>query len=226
MSAIKVEIRSRWDSERVLYTADVDESVPSGLRMRHALEAATKSGAYLSGANLSGANLSGADLSGAYLCGANLSGAYLSGADLSGAYLSGANLRGADLRGAYLRGAYLSGAYLSGANLSGANLSGADLSDAYLSGADSKKLLLVGDRPVLSIGPIGSRYDTLIAFLTDAGIYLRAGCFFGPIDAFRSAVDETHGANEHGREYAAALVLIEAHAAIWMPATEPTAEAA
>ena len=160
LPTVRVEIRSRRDSERVLYTADVDESVPSGLRMRHALEAATKSGAYLSGANLSGANLSGADLS-----------------------------------------------------------------DAYLSGADSKKLLLVGDRPVLSIGPIGSRHDMLIAFLTDAGIYLRAGCFFGPIDAFRSAVDETHGANEHGREYAAALVLIEAHAAIWMP-TQPMTEAA
>ncbi len=186
LPTVRVEIRKRWNSERVLYTADVRESVPSGLRMRHALEAATKSDA----------DLSGADLSGAYL------------------------------RGAYLSGADLSGAYLSGADLSGADLSDADLSDAYLSDADSKKLLLVGDRPVLSIGPIGSRHDMLIAFLTDAGIHLCAGCFFGPIDAFRSAVDETHGANEHGREYAAALVLIEAHAAIWMPATEPTAEAA
>ena len=33
LPTVRVEIRSRRDSERVLYTADVDESVPSGLRM-------------------------------------------------------------------------------------------------------------------------------------------------------------------------------------------------
>ena len=31
------------------------------------------------------------------------------------------------------------------------------------------------------------------------------------------------GLNEHGREYLAAIAMIEAHAEIWMPKTEKTA---
>ena len=149
-----------------------------------------------------GANLGGADLRGAYLGGANLGGAYLGGADLSGA-----NLGCADLRNAYLRNAYLGGAYLSGANLSGADLRGANL----------RGQTPAGDRPILQIGPIGSRSDYLAAYLTAAGVYVQAGCFFGTLDEFRGAVSEKHGDSAHGREYRAAISMIEAHAAIWMP---------
>ena len=112
----------------------------------------------------------------------------------------------ADLGGADLRGAYLVGADLGGADLGG------------------KKL--VGARPLLVIGPIGSRSDYLHAYITDAGVMVRAGCFEGSRDEFVAAVSETHGDNEHGREYAAALAMIDAHAAIWTPAVEPVAEAA
>ena len=152
MPAVRIEIRHRH-TDAVLYTAEVDEATPSGLRTRAALEQATKAGANLRGANLVGADLAGANLAGAYLGGANLGG--------------------------------------------------------------DKKLKLIGQRPVFTIGPIGSRADTLIAFLTDAGIRIRAGCFFGTLDDFRSAIHETHGSNEHGREYAAAIVLIEAHASLF-----------
>ncbi len=151
----------------------------------------------------SGANLHGADLSSA-----DLHGADLRGADLRGANLSGADLRGADLRGADLRGANLSSADLFGADLSGANLSGADLSGNKL----------VGGRPILQISPIGSRADYLFAYLTDAGIMIRAGCFFGALDEFRAACFETHGDGIHGREYAAAIQFIETHAKLWTPA--------
>ncbi len=251
MTTVAVEICSRWDTERVLYTAQIDDAMPSGLRVRAALEQATRERANLRGADLRGADLSGADLRGAYLSGAylsgadlrgadlggaNLGGAYLGGAYLGGAYLGGANLRGADLGGANLGGADLSGAYLSGAYLSGADLRGADLSGAYLSGADLRgadlsgadlrgaylsgdkdapKLVLVGKRPMLSVGPIGSRSDYLLAFLTDEGIRVRAGCFFGTLPEFRAAVGKTHAGNDHGREYEAAIAMIEAHAAIW-----------
>jgi hypothetical protein len=95
-----IQIRHRF-TEAVLFECEAPEGIESGLRMRHALEKAAASGAYLRGA-------------------------YLSGAYLRGAYLSGAYLRGADLRGAYLRGAYLRGADLRGADLRGADLSGAD----------------------------------------------------------------------------------------------------
>lgn len=159
-----IEIRSRWDATRVLYATEIDDSVPSGLRMRAALERATQARA-----------------------------------DLAGAYLADADLADADLARANLAGAYLAG---------------------------DKKLKLIGPRPVLTIGPIGSRADTLVAFLTDAGIRIRAGRFFDTLDLFKVAVDETHGSNEHGREYAAAIVMIEAHAALWSPAAEPAAEAA
>jgi hypothetical protein len=86
----KIQIRSRWNSDTILFECDAPEGLDSGLHMRHALEKATAARA----------DLRGADLRDAYL-----RGAYLSGADLRGAYLSGA-----DLRDAYLSGAYLSDA--------------------------------------------------------------------------------------------------------------------
>ena len=137
----------------------------------------------------------------------------------SHADLRGADLLGADLSGADLLGANLRDADLSGANLSGANLRDANLRDADLSGAD-----LIDARSILMLGPLGSRSDYLTAYTTDAGVYVRAGCFFGSLADFRAAVADTHGDSIHGREYAAAIVMIEAHVAIWTPTT--VAEAA
>ena len=96
----KIQIRSRYNSDTILFECDAPEGLESGLYMRHALEKATEArkdlrGAYLRDANLSDANLSGAYLRDANLSDANLSGAYLSDANLSGAYLSGAYLSGA-----------------------------------------------------------------------------------------------------------------------------------
>ena len=226
-SAPKIIIKHRY-TDAVLYEYQpTDAQQASGLAMRAALETATKSGA-----NLDGANLGGANLDGAYLDGANLDGAYLGGANLGGAYLRGANLVGANLGGAYLvganlRGANLRGAYLVGANLDGANLGGANLDGANL-GGDKK---LIGDRPIFTIGPIGSRSDYFTAYLTDKGIYLRAGCFFGTVAEFTDNLERAHGTSTHGQEYRAALALIECHARLWTPdasasQTEATAETA
>jgi uncharacterized protein YjbI with pentapeptide repeats len=158
------------------------------------VEASVKSGADLRGADLRGADLRGADLRGANLYGANL----------HGANLHGANLYGADLRGANLRGANLYGADLRGANLRGANL------------GDKR---LVGDRPLLQLGPLGSRADTLMAWLTDKGVYVKAGCFEGTLDEFRAAVKDTHGPiGLHFEEYELAAQMIELHAKLWTPA--------
>ncbi len=141
-----VEIRSYWNAEHILFSAQVDALIPLIGRVRAALQIAVGSGADLRdadlrGADLCGANLRDADLRGADLCGANLCGADLRGADLRGAdlrdaNLCGANLRGADLRRANLRGANLRGADLRRANLCGADLRDADLRDANLRGAD------------------------------------------------------------------------------------------
>ena len=190
------EIKSRWDG-RVLYLA-------GGESLRDVVVRAVREGASLVDASLDGAYLDGASLDGASLVGASLVGASLDGASLDGASLDGASLDGASLRNAYLDGASLDG--------------------ASLDGADGNKLTLAGRRPILILGPLGSRGDYLTAYTTDSGVYVRAGCFFDSLAAFRLAVSETHGDSIHGREYAAAIVMIEAHAAIWMPA--PVAEAA
>ena len=109
-----------------------------------------------------------------------------------------------------------SGAYLVGANLYGANLDGAYLDGANLTGEEK----LIGRRPILQIGPIGSRCAYFVAYLTDKGIRLRAGCFFGTRAEFEAKLQESHGDSIHAKEYRAALDLIDAHAEIWTPATE------
>ena len=122
------------------------------------------------------------------------------------------NLRSANLRSADLRSANLYAANLYAANLESANLESANLYEGCK---------LVGERPVFQIGPIGSRCAYLTVFLTNKGIHLRTGCFFGPIEKFREALESTHDGNVHGKEYAAALDLILKHAELWMPGEEP-----
>ncbi len=196
-----IQIKHRYTEAVLFEYQPTEQQQASGLAMRAALEAGVRAHA-----NLGGAYLGGADLGGANLVGANLG-----GADLVGANLGGADLGGANLGGANLRDAYLGGADLGGANLVGANLGGAYLGD--------KKL--VGERPVFMVGPIGSRTDYFTAYLTDKGVYLRAGCFFGSVLEFTAKLNEEHGTNVHAQEYQAALVLIECHAKLWTPAAEP-----
>jgi hypothetical protein len=196
------------------YTGAVLFEGEAGMTTRQVLEKATASKANLRGADLRGANLYGANLRGANLRGANLYGANLGGADLYGADLYGANLRGANLRGANLRGANLYGADLYGADLRGADLYGANLGGKKLAGA----------RPFIQIGPIGSRSDYLLAFITDKGVMIRAGCFFNTRDQFELQLTETHGDNQYAQEYRAALVLIDKHAELWPAEAAEVAE--
>ena len=210
-----IQIKHRNTGE-VLYECDTPEGTESGLLMRHALEKAVAAKADLRYADLCGSDLSDANLSDANLSDANLCYANLRYADLCYAKLRGANLSGAKLRGAKLRGANLSYAKLYDANLSGADLRGADLRGADL--REGKKL--VGARPVLTVGPIGSRNDCTTAYLTESGVYVRAGCFFDTLDQFEIAVEKKHGSNKHGCEYIAAVALIKAHAEIWTPKEE------
>ena len=130
----------------------------------------------------------------------------------------GANLRGADLRGANLYAANLYAADLYVADLRWADLGEAKLGGAKLGGAN-----LVGSRPVMQIGPIGSRADYLVAVVTTDGVRVTAGCFSGTLDEFRAAVESTHGDSEHGRDYRAAIAMIKAHAEIWAHAAAEVA---
>lgn len=143
--------------------------------------------------------------------------AVAAGANLGGAYLVGANLVRANLGDANLGDANLVGANLDGANLVSANLDGANLGGG---------VKLVGNRPILQIGPIGSRCAYLVSYVTNAGVYVRAGCWFGTLAEFGPRVISTHRDSVHGQEYAAAIAMIEAHAQLWTPAEQTVAEAA
>ena len=96
-----------------------------------------------------------------------------------------------------------------------ANLAGANLDGAFLAG---KKL--IGARPVFQIGPIGSRCAQFVSYITEAGVLLNAGCFWGTVDEFRAKLADTHGNNDHAKEYEMALLMIDVHAAIWTPKEE------
>lgn len=78
-------------------------------------------------------------------------------------------------------------------------------------GANLRGAKLIGDRPIIQIFPIGLRSDFLTAFITDRGLLLHTGCFFGTVDKFKTALKNTHGDNAHAQEYLAALSLIETH---------------
>lgn len=121
---------------------------------------------------------------------------------LEAAANAGAKLAGADLAGAYLANAYLANAYLAGAYLAGAKLRNGEV--------------LTGERPVVQVGPIGSRGDYLVAYVTDQGLRFDAGCQRQiSRDLLESRIDITHGTNKYAQEYRAALAFIDAHAAIW-----------
>ena len=62
--------------------------------------------------------------------------------------------------------------------------------------------------------------------MTNAGVYVRAGCWFGTLAEFGPRVISTHRDSVHGQEYAAAIAMIEAHAQLWTPAEQTVAEAA
>ncbi len=177
-----IEIKSRWN-EGTLYSGEhVD--------VKEAVEAAVKAGANLRDAYLGDANLDGANLGDANLRDANLRGAYLGDANLRGAYLGGANLRGA-----YLGDANLDGAYLGGAKV----------------GAGDDEAALAGSRPIVQIGPIGSRNDWLTVFWCgDAGVRISTGCQQQITEAyFLARLADAHGegeqANIHAQHYLEAL---------------------
>ena len=136
-----------------------------------------------------------------------------------GASLVGANLADANLVGANLADANLVGANLADANLVGANLVGANLARANLVGATLKNgEKLIGECPIFQVGPIGSRSDVLVAYITDQGLRLDAGCQRQITrDVFDARLSQTHSGNKHEKEYRAALELIDVHAEIWTP---------
>jgi len=66
-------------------------------------------------------------------------------------------------------------------------------------------------RPVILIGPIGSRSAMLSVYqCEDGGQLIRAGCFIGSRDEFAAAVAAQHPSGQYADEYRAALAMIDA----------------
>lgn len=112
---------------------------------------------------------------------------------------------GADLRDANLCDADLRDADLGGADLCGAHLTGAKV------GKGGDEATLVGSRPVVQIGPIGSRNDWFLVFWCgDAGVRISAGCQKQISEAhFLKRLAYRHGegdqANIHAQHYIEAM---------------------
>ena len=113
---------------------------------------------------------------------------------------AGANLARANLYGANLARATLAGATLAGANLAGAKV-----------GVGADEAALVGLRPIVQIGPIGSRNDWLTVFWCgDADVRISTGCQQQITEAyFLERLADAHGeggqANIHAQHYLEAL---------------------
>ncbi len=68
-----------------------------------------------------------------------------------------------------------------------------------------------GKNDWITINNIGSRNSTTTFFMDkDKGISVSCGCFTGKIEKFEEAVKETHGDNQHAKEYMAAIELAKA----------------
>jgi len=244
MKTTTVNIISRLNVDKILFSAEFDAAFPLIARVKAALVLAVERKADLGGADLRGANLRGAYLRDANLVGANLRGADLRGANLRDAYLRGTNLRGADLRGAnllgadlrganlrdaYLRGAYLRDTDLRGAdlhdadlrftNLRGAYLRDADLGDAYLRDAD------LGDADLLCLGQRSDGY-WFYAQTTEDGLKIKAGCRYLLMSEARAHWTQTRAGTAIGAETMAMLDYAETLAAIRWPAAVEAARGA
>ncbi|MDR1276405.1 MAG: pentapeptide repeat-containing protein [Candidatus Accumulibacter sp.] len=219
-----MEIAIKNVAGRVLYEHGEPENT-----LRRTVTRALKAGIELPGADFSGEDLSGTLFSRANLHGASFCGATLRGASFEGARLDYADFRNADLADANLDRCNLRYAYFMGANLFGAYLGRADFAGASLTDARvDEGLKLVGGRPILQIGPIGSRSEPLICFLTGQGVRFSTGCFFGTRDEFMNCLvqryTEEGQADRYAHEYCAAITLIDKHAELWTPLPENNPE--
>lgn len=172
---VAVEIWSRCnnarDNARVLFSAQISESIPERDRVRFAVEVAAKGGADLTGASLVGLNLAGANL-----IAGNFRDADLSSTDLAGAYLDSANLSGAVMRSTSLNGASLLGASFASASMESVSLDGASVFGANFAGARWQQRITLKRAPMTVSG-----LDYQVIILDD---HMQIGCQLHPISAW------------------------------------------
>lgn len=145
----------------------------------------------------------------------------LSYQNLSGAIFSGCNLHDADLGYCDLSYANFTGCDITGASFRNSNLHFTDFNGAFIMDGNSdpeRKLVLTGngEDSVLSVPNVGTRNDTLMAYHTSQGIFIRTGCFMGTVKEFAARVEDRHRDNSYClKEYAAALKLLKVKMSVW-----------
>lgn len=73
----------------------------------------------------------------------------------------------------------------------------------------SDSVLLTKRDSYMCLGPIGSRNDTLTAYMNDNRIKLNVGCFKGTLKQFLKQVNETHKGTIYESQYLKAIELIK-----------------
>lgn len=73
----------------------------------------------------------------------------------------------------------------------------------------SDSVLLTNKDSYICVGPIGSRNDTLTAYMNDNRIRLHIGCFTGTLKQFLKRVHESHRGTIYESQYLKAVELIE-----------------
>ncbi len=61
---------------------------------------------------------------------------------------------------------------------------------------------IIGTTPFLAIDRAGSAQRKTYFWMFESGIWVRAGCFFGPLEEFRKAVDAEHGTTHAYHDFA------------------------
>lgn len=67
---------------------------------------------------------------------------------------------------------------------------------------EGTKKQIVGTTPFLAIDRAGSAQRKTYFWMFKSGIWVRAGCFFGPLEEFRKAVDAEHGTTHAYHDFA------------------------
>ena len=82
----------------------------------------------------------------------------------------------------------------------------------YRNAAITGCMYIQKERDYLTVGPVGSRNDfTTFAKDQNGNVAVSCGCFYGTLDEFSEKVGATHGNNNFGVEYRAAIELAKAH---------------
>src|SRR3990167_3310372 len=201
---MRFQIRALW-SDDVKFECELDasfETKPYGLQLGAAFRIALDQKASLDGCNLDKINLSEQSFRDVRIYGSTFVGSTFVGSTFDGSTFDGSRFVGSTFVGSTFDGSTFDGSTFYGSTFDGSTFDGKNV---WI--FNGKKILLAGQRPFISYGPVGSRGTYVTAIGTADGIFVQTGCFTGMLARFKAQVAEKHGTNAHAREYQAFVTL-------------------